>query len=222
MVCALRHACLLLTLGCVCRLSCCRHRWFNAGTRAILFQMTFYNTNTKQLTNLRLLFEVFMSGQILPSYQFDTAKIVVYQSRTDEVGVPSRPLAAVAETSPPPARVASSAQQPMHPSRHPAPPLSALPLLIAMHVVVVVVGPVHRPLSRQPRRPSPTHACCFQLRLLGEVVLVLFFIYYLQKELRSLRHYKPPISYFMHFANVRLTGPLGLLRGFALRTPQSR
>ncbi len=60
-------------------------RWFNAGTRAILIQMTFYNTNTKQLTNLRLLFEVFFSGQFLNSYQFDTAKIVVYQSKTDQV-----------------------------------------------------------------------------------------------------------------------------------------
>jgi hypothetical protein len=62
-------------------------RWFDAGTRAILFQMTFYNTNTKELTNLRLLVEVFESSFILPSYRFDTAKIVVYQSRTDQVRV---------------------------------------------------------------------------------------------------------------------------------------
>ena len=62
-------------------------RWFDAGTRAILFQMTFYNTNTKELTNLRLLVEVFESSFILSSYRFDTAKIVVYQSRTDQVRV---------------------------------------------------------------------------------------------------------------------------------------
>ena len=41
-----------------------------------------------------------------------------------------------------------------------------------------------------------------QLRMLGEVVLVLFFLYYFQKEARSLRHYRPYIAYFMDFANV--------------------
>jgi hypothetical protein len=70
-----RHLCALPRL----------RRWFDAGTRAILFQMTFYNTNTRELTNLRLLVEVFMSGQVLPSYRFETAKIVVYESTLDQV-----------------------------------------------------------------------------------------------------------------------------------------
>jgi hypothetical protein len=62
-----------------------RCRYFDAGTRAVLFQMSFYNTNTKQLTNLRMLVEVFMSAQLLPSFEFETAKIVVYESNTDRV-----------------------------------------------------------------------------------------------------------------------------------------
>jgi hypothetical protein len=71
----------------VCCVCACVHpaRWFDAGTRAILFQFTFYNTNTRQLTNVRMLVESFMSGQVLPSVEMETGKIVVYQSRVDRV-----------------------------------------------------------------------------------------------------------------------------------------
>ena len=74
----------------------CDPRWFDAGTRAIMFQITLYNTNTRELTSLRLLVEVFQSSFVLPSYQFDTAKVVVYQSKTDQVGTPVSALGAPA------------------------------------------------------------------------------------------------------------------------------
>jgi hypothetical protein len=61
-----------------------------------MFQITLYNTNTRELTSLRLLVEVFQSSFVLPSYQFDTAKVVVYQSKTDQVGIPVSALGALA------------------------------------------------------------------------------------------------------------------------------
>ena len=60
-------------------------RFFDTGTRAILFQFVVYNTNTRQLTNVRLLIEQFMSADLQMSYQFETARVEVYASRTDTV-----------------------------------------------------------------------------------------------------------------------------------------
>jgi hypothetical protein len=60
-------------------------RFFDSGTRAIMLQFVVYNTNTRQLTNVRLLIEVYMSSDFQMTYTLDTAKIVVYQSRTDDV-----------------------------------------------------------------------------------------------------------------------------------------
>ena len=77
---------------CVARLllrfySCARSvRFFDTNTRAIQLLVVVYNTNTRQLTSVQLLIEVYMSSDIRVTYTLDTTKIVVYQSRTDRVG----------------------------------------------------------------------------------------------------------------------------------------
>jgi hypothetical protein len=38
--------------------------------------------------------------------------------------------------------------------------------------------------------------------MVGELVFVAFFIYYLQKEVRRLLRYRPPLMYFFKFANL--------------------
>jgi hypothetical protein len=40
-----------------------------------------------------------------------------------------------------------------------------------------------------------------QVRLVGEIILVLFFVYYVQKEVRNVLLHKPLFTYFMRFAN---------------------
>ena len=42
----------------------------------------------------------------------------------------------------------------------------------------------------------------FQLRAVGEVVYILFLAFYLQKEVRRMLHYRPPLAYFMKFGNL--------------------
>jgi hypothetical protein len=44
--------------------------------------------------------------------------------------------------------------------------------------------------------------CSLQFRLFGEVVFVLFFIYYLQKEIRKALYFKPMFMYFAVPANL--------------------
>jgi hypothetical protein len=43
---------------------------------------------------------------------------------------------------------------------------------------------------------------CWQSRMVGELVLVFFFVYYAQKEIRQMMQYKPIMGYFTNFANV--------------------
>ena len=61
------------------------NRFFDTGTRAIMMQVVLYNTNTRQLTNVRMLIEIYMSSDFQMTYTMDTAKLVVYQSKTDQV-----------------------------------------------------------------------------------------------------------------------------------------
>ncbi len=60
-------------------------RFFNLGTRAIFIQFVLYNTNSRQLSNVRLLMEVFPSSAFITTAQIDSTKIVVYESKTDQV-----------------------------------------------------------------------------------------------------------------------------------------
>ena len=64
---------------------CCPPRFFDTGTRAVLLQFVLYNTNTRQLTNGRLVVEQFMSADFQMTHQFQTCKVEVYASKTDEV-----------------------------------------------------------------------------------------------------------------------------------------
>ena len=62
-----------------------RDRWTDRGTRAVVVSFNLYNTNTRLVTVVRVLFEFFPDGHLVKSAKFFTVKMAMYQTAKDMV-----------------------------------------------------------------------------------------------------------------------------------------
>lgn len=59
--------------------------WIDRGTRLVAITFNLYNTNSKQLTVVRLTVEVFMTSEVVVNREIYSMRLVVYASYIDQV-----------------------------------------------------------------------------------------------------------------------------------------
>ncbi len=82
MVCRMRvYVCMRVCARvCVCMCAC-----VCAGTRAIVVDLSVYNTNTKMASSIQCVFELFMTGKVVPWFRTFSFRVQVYDSYFDQI-----------------------------------------------------------------------------------------------------------------------------------------